>query len=255
MAWTLDPPLGLLRSQLQAAAPKVTKSGFGTIGDPAHAARTSAHNPESPPPAGNPDNEVDALDVPHEPGNGLDCGKVTEALRLSRDHRLRLVIFNRRIFSSYDHVEGPAWTWRPYREDDPHDTHAHIERNDSYRGDMTPWEIGIDMNPYIQHVMNYRLEAVIALRPVVNVTASSFGGKSYPAFSEPNVFAVTLRALANPDVDETKLAALLEPMLRDIMADVIDDNPADGLTQAEVTAAIEDALSRSHITVAPAGQG
>lgn len=150
MAWVLDPPLGVLRAQLVAAS-GVPQSEFGTIAGASHR-QSGPHYPEYPPPPGNPPYEVDALDIPHVPGK-LDVGVVGEALRQShaagRDRRLRLFIFNRRIWSSYDHAEGPAYTWRPYREDDPHDTHGHAERNDSHRDDLSPFEIGIDMAPFL----------------------------------------------------------------------------------------------------------
>lgn len=247
---TLDPPLDVLRRQIVACT-SVALSEIGWIGDPDHQSRESAHNPEYPAPPGNPPYEVDAIDPPHAPSKGADMAVLTESLRLSRDRRLKLVIFNRRIFSSYDHADGPPFAWRPYGGDDPHTGHAHIERTDSNRDDLSPWSIGIDMNPYIQHVMNYRLEAVIALRPVVNVPASNFGGKSYPAFSEPNVLAATLRAQADPDIDETKIAELLAPTIRDIFADLEAEHPAAGLTAEQVTAAMEDALNRARIAVTP----
>lgn len=248
---TLDPPLDVLRRQIVAAS-SVTLGEIGWIGDPDHQSRTSAHNPEYPAPAGNPPGEVDAIDPPHAPSRGADMGVVTESLRQSRDRRIRLVIFNRHIFSSYSHEDGPAWSWRPYSGDNPHTGHAHIERNDSYRDDLSPWQIGIDeMNPWIQHVMNYRLEAVIALRDVVKVPAVTLGGKAYPAFSEANVLAATLKAQNNPDIDETKLAELLAPTIRDIFADLEAEQPVDGLTEDEVIAAIGDAFGRARFGLAP----
>lgn len=140
---TLDPPLDVLRRQIVAAS-SVTLGEIGWIGDPDHQSRTSAHNPEYPAPAGNPPGEVDAIDPPHAPDRGADMAVLTEALRLSRDPRIKLVIFNRRIFSSYNHADGPPYTWRPYSGDDPHTGHAHIERTDQRRDDLRPWQIGID---------------------------------------------------------------------------------------------------------------
>lgn len=139
---TLDPPLDVLRGQILAC----TSLAYGEIGWIAGAdhRQSGPHFPEYPAPSGNPPYEVDAIDVPHAPSRGADMAVLTEALRLSRDPRIRLVIFNRRIFSSYDHAEGDPWTWRPYDGENPHDKHAHVERNDSHRGDLRPWSIGID---------------------------------------------------------------------------------------------------------------
>ena len=90
--------------------------------------------------------QVDAADIGHDPEHGADMGRVTEAVRLSRDRRIRLVIFNRRIFSSYAQDGVPAWTWRPYNGENPHDKHAHFEVNDIHHDETQPWQIGINMS-------------------------------------------------------------------------------------------------------------
>jgi hypothetical protein len=144
---TLDPPLNLLRSQILAC----TSLNFGEIGWIAGAShrQSGPHFPENPPPPGNPAYEVDAIDVPHAPSRGADMAVLTEALRQSRDPRVKLVIFNGRIFSSYDHADGDPYTWRPYSGEDDHSKHAHIERTDSRRDDLRPWTIGIDMASFL----------------------------------------------------------------------------------------------------------
>jgi hypothetical protein len=140
--WVLDTGLGVLITDVLALPGcTVKRSEIGTVGDRAHQARTSKHNPEHPPPPGNPDNEVDAVDLPHAPDRGLDCAEVTEALRLSRDPRLYLVIFDGRQFSSYVKDGIPAFTWRPYSGDDMHRTHAHVEVNDTHHGDTSHWKV------------------------------------------------------------------------------------------------------------------
>lgn len=144
--FVVDKGLIVLVKQVDVVAPDRNKDSDGTIGDADHAARESAHNPESPPPAGNPDDQVDAADITHDPESGADMAKVTESVRLSRDRRIRLVIFNRRIFSSYAVNGVPAWTWRPYYGDNPHDKHAHFEVNDLHHDETQPWQIGIDMS-------------------------------------------------------------------------------------------------------------
>lgn len=52
--------------------------------------------------------------------------RLAEELRGSRDPRIRYVIHERRIFSSYDHADGPAWKWRPYRGASEHLDHVHV---------------------------------------------------------------------------------------------------------------------------------
>lgn len=139
---TLDPPLNVLREQILAAT-TLEFAEIGWIAGAGHA-QSGGHFPENPAPPGNPPGEVDAIDPPHKPSAGADMAVLTEALRLSRDPRIKFVIFNRRIFSSYAHAEGLPFTWRPYRESDPHTGHAHIERTDQLRSDLRPWSIGID---------------------------------------------------------------------------------------------------------------
>lgn len=140
--WVLDTGVGVLIGDILALPGcTVKRSEFGTIGDEEHQARTSKHNPESPPPPGNPDNEVDAVDIPHAPDRGVDCAKITEAIRQSRDPRVYLVIFNGRQFSSYTKDGVPPFTWRPYSGDDMHRTHAHVEVNDTHHGDTSHWKV------------------------------------------------------------------------------------------------------------------
>lgn len=166
MSWVADLGLLKLRWQVDEVAPHRRKGSDGTKGDEAHAGRTSDHNPEHPPPAGNPDNQVDALDLTHDPASGADMGVLTEALRRSRDRRIRYVIFNRRIFSSYAVNGRKAWEWGPYDGSDPHTGHAHISVNDQHHDETQDWEIGIDMVDTTGAVAaHWRQLAVLMLDP------------------------------------------------------------------------------------------
>lgn len=140
MAWHSDPCLLVLRDQVDQAAPNRSKASDGTVGDEEHQGTDSAHNPD-------PDdgNEVDALDLTHDPANGADMAVLTEALRQSRDDRLYLVIFNGRQFSSYSKNGVPPFTWRPYSGSNQHTRHAHVETNDKAHNETRLWKIGIDM--------------------------------------------------------------------------------------------------------------
>lgn len=103
-----------LRSEVDAAHPDRDRSSDGWIGDAAHRDRPSDHNPNA---AG----VVCAIDVTGTVGHAL-----AERLVELRDERLSYVISRRRIASSYDHRDGPAWSWRPYSGSNPHDRHAHV---------------------------------------------------------------------------------------------------------------------------------
>lgn len=185
-------------------------------------------------------------------GHGLDLHALSREIVAARHPECAYVIFNKQIAS-----RNTGWEWDDYHGESNHTDHIHVSAGvgrDGYKKppyDSTrPW-LGDGMNPYVQHVMNYRLEAVVAMREIVKVPTFTVGSKVYPAFSEPNVLAITLKASGNPDIDEAALPAHLEPIMRDIMADIEAENPTDGLTAAEVTAAVEDALNRSKIVVTP----
>jgi hypothetical protein len=190
-------------------APNRRKGSDGTKGDVAHQARESKHNPEHPAPSGNPDNQVDALDLTHDPERGADMAVVTENIRLSRDRRVNLVIFNHRMFSSYAHGNYPAWTWRPYSGDDPHTGHAHIEVNDEHHDQTQPWRIG--MNPADEKALIYRVNALI------DMTDNPFGDGLNP---EKNRLAAAVNAitaaLGAVATEVAKLAPVVAQMARDL---------------------------------------
>lgn len=164
--WVADLGVLKLRSQVDEAAPKRRRDSDGFKGDDAHAARTSDHNPEEPPPPGNPHNQVDAVDLTHDPANGADMGVVTESIRRSRDRRVKFVIFNGRMFASYARIGRKAWEWGPYDGSDRHEGHAHISVNDEHHDETQNWEIGIDMADSVGAVAaHWRQLAVLMLDP------------------------------------------------------------------------------------------
>jgi len=144
MAWRAANSLRKLHSDLKSTYPRAVPpatdvNSWGIIGDLDHT-NTSDHSPHDFPGWGN--EIVTAADWPHAPNLGLDAGRVAEFLRLSRDARIKYVIFNRRMFSSYTSGATSGWTWRPYAGSDPHDTHAHLSVVGDVRADGTqPWSI------------------------------------------------------------------------------------------------------------------
>jgi hypothetical protein len=113
MSWRLARSLRQLQRELDARFPSRLKPDW-TIGDVAHQKRASDHNP-------NPQGVVCAIDVRSREVAAL----VAEHIRRTRDPRIKYVIHDSRIFSSYDHVNGKAYTWRPFGGN-PHTDHAHI---------------------------------------------------------------------------------------------------------------------------------
>jgi hypothetical protein len=229
------------------------------IGNDDHQDHPSDHNEDDTP--GSRPEQTDADDDPEHRAIDVmlgsafsrdDAWDLVNALLADPAALARLVYI---IFEDWIWSKRYGWARRAY-SGTRHGDHVHLSGDADDDENAAHWpavtEIGDGMNPYIQHVMNYRLEAVISLREVVKVTAFTFGGKSYPAFSEPNVLALTLKAQNNPDVDEVALAAALAPIVRDIFADLEAENPSDGLTEEQVSEAIENALNRARISVSPA---
>jgi hypothetical protein len=113
--WRTAGSLNQLLSQVNAMAPRRRKSHDGTIGDRAHSARKSDHNP-------NARGVVTALDITHDPANGCDCQLIADRLIASRDPRIKYVIWRGKIASSL----MQPWVWRPYTGPNKHDKHIHV---------------------------------------------------------------------------------------------------------------------------------
>jgi peptidoglycan hydrolase-like protein with peptidoglycan-binding domain len=135
MSWRLARALEQLREQINLEHPNRSKKSDGTIGDAAHAASLSDHNPDA-------FGVVRALDVTHDPAHGVDIATLAEQLRASRDPRIKYVIANRRIFAGN---AGPQpWVWRPYAGSNPHTSHVHVSvrsgtaGDDAYRWSLAP---------------------------------------------------------------------------------------------------------------------
>lgn len=125
--------LEILRLQVNAQWPNRDKSNDGWIGDAAHAATASDHNPNA---AG----VVTALDITNDPTHGPVARKLAEALLASRDARIKYVISNAQIASSLIQ----PWVWRPYSGANAHRAHVHISvMADPQLYDNTrSWQIG-----------------------------------------------------------------------------------------------------------------
>jgi len=139
-----------LKSTFTRAAPPATSPNeWGTYGDALHDP-TSDHSPKDFPGWG--DDICTAGDFPNRPDLGLDAFAVLDAVRQSRDPRVKYGISNDRMFSSYTSSSGvPPYVWRPYNPTDPrrdkHLTHGHLSVVGDARADSrAPWQIGADVN-------------------------------------------------------------------------------------------------------------
>lgn len=144
MDWRLSGALEKLRAQVNAMFPTRDKDSDGTIGDAAHASRSSDHNPWV---HDGSMGVVTGMDITHDPASGCDSYALAEALRMARDPRIKYVISNRRIFAGSD---GPSpWTWRPYSGANAHNHHVHIsvKAEKSFFDGIDPWTIHMDTRP------------------------------------------------------------------------------------------------------------
>lgn len=109
-----------LRDWIDDTYPKRDKRSDGWIGDTAHAARKSDHNPD--PKTG----VVRAIDIDAD----LRSGRPDEALRLADTLRAEAKAAKRPI--SYiifaGKIASPVsrWAWRKYRGNNPHLHHIHV---------------------------------------------------------------------------------------------------------------------------------
>jgi len=136
MAWRVAKSLLKLREQVDAAVPARSKSSDGTIGDAAHASRSSDHNPWVKD-AGT--GVVTAMDITHDPSHGVDSYALADHLREVVDPRVKYVISNYRIWNP---SVSPAW--RRYTGTNPHNHHVHIsvKPTKSLYDDTSAWDIG-----------------------------------------------------------------------------------------------------------------
>lgn len=131
MSWTLARSLNTLRNEFDRAHPNRPKASDGTVGDTAHGARTSDHNPDG-------YGIVRAWDC-----TALDESRphpLAEYLLASRDRRLKYVISRGRMFASYETASRHAWTWGPYTGINGHFHHCHVSVIAGTDGnDPRPW--------------------------------------------------------------------------------------------------------------------
>lgn len=144
-SWTLVPCLVSLRDEFNKLAPDRDRASDGAIGDPAHADRSSDHNPDetgsTPSEDADSKNEVHAIDVDDDLRRAgwtmqrcIDI--VVSRHRDGRDNRLQNIIYNRRIWS-----RSWGWTARAYTGSNAHTQHGHFSSryDTAQESDTRPW--------------------------------------------------------------------------------------------------------------------
>ena len=114
--------IALLR-QATALAPKRMKASDGLLPSAAHlkASPNSDHNTGL------------AVDLTHDPKNGIDCDVIFE--KLKEDERVDYLIFKGKIWSRARRKEGN----RKYSGSNPHNKHLHVSIFSTHADDTSPW--------------------------------------------------------------------------------------------------------------------
>jgi peptidoglycan hydrolase-like protein with peptidoglycan-binding domain len=173
--WRLAGSLIQLRTEVNAVAPNRSKASDGAIGNAAHAASRSDHNPQQ-------DGVVCALDVTHDPANGADCHAWAERVRTSGQPCLKYVIFAGRIASVTRGLE-----WRAYTGSNPHTSHMHVSvgrggdgRSTEPYDDETSWGIAAAPVTGTPQVQPPPAETTMAAPPFPLPQGWYFGPRSGP---------------------------------------------------------------------------
>lgn len=129
MGCTPAPACKALLAEATHLWPNRSRASDGICASPKH----SQQNPTS-------DHETgDAADLTDDKAGGCDADAFAEALRVGRDPRVKYVICNRRMFSSYATGKRKAWEWGPYTGANPHEKHTHVSILPGARNNTSPW--------------------------------------------------------------------------------------------------------------------
>lgn len=134
--------------QATALVPKRNKASDGLLPSAAHlaASPTSDHNTGF------------AVDLTHDPANGIDCADIFE--KLKEDKRVKYLIFNKKIWSKERAKEGN----RKYTGSNSHSHHLHISINDNSGNDTSPWFWWMNQ-PKITNVIAAKLSVLPKKKP------------------------------------------------------------------------------------------
>lgn len=170
MSYRIAPAAQCLLDQATALWPNRSRASDGTIGDPAHAARASDHNPDS-------RGIVHAADLTHDPANGCDNNRNAEQVK--DDPRVKYVIWNRRIWNP-----AISRTWRPYTGSNPHDHHMHVSVTDAGENDTSPWFTTTEGDDPMAALNDDQIEGLIAAVQEINGVGAAYGQPAVPSLRD-----------------------------------------------------------------------
>lgn len=125
-SWRLAESIKIFRDQVNALAPNRSRASDGTIGDAAHAATKSEHNPEDHDSNPATPGVVRAIDITHDVAGGMDCQTLVDMLVANKDPRILYIIFNGRMWRSYAKPNIQPWVPAPYTGSNKHTKHMHL---------------------------------------------------------------------------------------------------------------------------------
>ena len=218
----LIPCLVQLRAEFDALAPGRSRASDGWIGDAAHAAETSDHNPDEtgavPIHDADKINEVHAIDVDNAGPwpDGVSMETIVQHLlarcRYGEETRLRYVIYNRRIWSA-----SRGWNTERYTGASAHTEHAHFSASydNNLEATTASWHLedlvalSADDKTWIEATVSRLVTAAVDKRVGDVVPRVDATGNDIPATDDnPNIVAAT--ALHNLMRDTAKIRTRLE---------------------------------------------
>jgi hypothetical protein len=200
----LNRALTNFRNAVNAAYPKRDKGSDGWIGDPAHQATSSDHNPD-------PDKSVDAWDMDVDLRSDNDKAAIEELKRVFQAHPSSRYWIHNRIEAS----RSTGWRRVRYDGKNPHDKHVHWNTRESHEASTARWAIEGDEMSAEDVVQGLYLALTQAAKPASG-DAGKRGRHTRDALraivGTESTNAYELReALASQPVDA--LAAALAPLL------------------------------------------
>lgn len=151
MSWKLSAAAERLRAEINTLFPGRDKASDGAVGDTAHSARESDHNPDE-------NGWVRAIDIDEDVwGKNNQDPTIANVLaaRLAAigkmDPRIKYVIFEGKIWS-----KSLNWKGRPYDGPNPHGHHIHVSFNKCGDEDGSPFGLVAELK-----------QEVAAAKPVV----------------------------------------------------------------------------------------
>jgi hypothetical protein len=222
--WILVPCLDELRAEFNELGPGRDHASDGSIGNAAHAASESDHNPDETGATGPEDadsrNEVHAIDVddsgPWLGGFTFDDGVelIRQRCADGRETRLQYIIRNGRICS-----RSWGWAWRPYTGSNGHYEHAHfsarydtgaLENDTRPWGLLDRWELPMDQAAFNKLMDGWAKTPAGAAALNGLTLTDKIGDKAYPTRAVGDVLRdlAKLRGVLVGDPADSKNAAL-----------------------------------------------